>query len=42
VIFRNVLSDGVPKVPKVCFEGFCHFWHLMILEFLRSMTTHPT
>ena len=25
--FSRTPTDGVPKVPKGCSEGFCHFWH---------------
>ena len=31
MVFPNVLTDGVPKVPKGCSEGFCHFWHCLSL-----------
>jgi hypothetical protein len=31
--FSRTLTDGVPKVPKGCSEGFCHFWHLVTLGF---------
>ena len=29
-------TDEVPKVPKGCSEGFCHFWHLVTLGFSRN------
>jgi hypothetical protein len=29
VIIPNALTDGVPKVPEGCSEGFCHSWHLI-------------
>jgi hypothetical protein len=29
VVFSNVLTNGVPKVPKEFAKGFCHFWHLI-------------
>jgi hypothetical protein len=32
VISPDTLTNGVPKVPKGCSEGFCHFWHLDILD----------
>jgi hypothetical protein len=31
MVSPNVLTDGVPKVPKGCIMGFCHFWHLITL-----------
>jgi hypothetical protein len=37
VVLPNVLPSGVPKVPKGCSEGFCHFWHLLTLGILESM-----
>ena len=33
-IFAITLTDGVPKVPKGCFEGFWHLWRLIIFGFL--------
>jgi hypothetical protein len=30
--FPKALTDGVPKVPKGCSEGFWHLWHLITLE----------
>ena len=33
----KVLTDGVPKVPKGCSEGFCHFWHPVTLEHLAMV-----
>jgi hypothetical protein len=36
VVLPNVLTNGVPKVPKGCSEGFCHFWHLVTLGFSRN------
>jgi len=33
VVFPNVLTSGVPKVPKGGTRGFWHFWHLITLEF---------
>jgi hypothetical protein len=39
VVFPNVLPNGVPKVPKGCSEGFCHFWHLITLGFSRNTRT---
>jgi hypothetical protein len=36
----NTLTDGVPKVPKGCSEGFCHFWHLVTLGFSRNTRPH--
>jgi hypothetical protein len=35
VISPNTLTDRVPKVPKGCSEGFCHYWHLITLVFLE-------
>jgi hypothetical protein len=37
VVCPNALTD---RVPKGCSEGFCHFWHLVILRFSRS--TRPS
>jgi hypothetical protein len=31
VVSPGTLTYGVPKVPKGCSEGFCHFWHLLTL-----------
>jgi hypothetical protein len=36
VVSPNTLTDGVPKVPKGCSEGFWHFWHLVTLRFSRN------
>jgi len=36
VIIPNTLTVGVPKVPKGCSEGFCHFWHLLTLGFRET------
>ena len=36
MVSPNTLTDRVPKVPKECSEGFCHFWHLVILGFSRN------
>jgi hypothetical protein len=30
----DTLTDGVPKVPKGCFEGFWHLWRPIIFGFL--------
>ena len=35
MIIPNTLTDGV---PKECFEGFCHFWHLITLEVFEKHT----
>jgi hypothetical protein len=37
--FPDALTEGVPKVPKGCFEGFWHFWHLVTLG--SSRNTRP-
>jgi hypothetical protein len=39
-IFPEALTDGGPKVPKGCSEGFCHFWHLVTLGFSRNTRLH--
>jgi hypothetical protein len=31
VVLPIVLTDEVPKLPKGCSEGFCHFWHCLKL-----------
>jgi hypothetical protein len=38
--FPEALTDGGPKVPKGCSEGFCHFWHLVTLGFSRNTRLH--
>jgi hypothetical protein len=40
VIFPNMLTNGVPKVPEGGSEGFCHFWHLVTLGFWTNMWPH--
>ena len=30
----------MPKVPKGCTRGFCHFWHLITLGFSRNTRPH--
>ena len=37
MVSPNTLADGVPKVPKGCSEGFCHFWHPVTLGFSRQV-----
>ena len=32
MVFLDVLTNGVPKVPKGCSEGFCHFCHPLTLD----------
>jgi hypothetical protein len=36
VVSPNTLTNGVPKVPEGCSEGFCHFWHLVTLGFRET------
>jgi hypothetical protein len=37
VISPNTLTEGVPKVPKGCSEGFCHFRPLVYLRVLEKI-----
>jgi hypothetical protein len=32
----NTLTEGVTKVPKGCFQDFCHFWHLLTLGIWKN------
>jgi hypothetical protein len=42
VVSPDTLTDGVPKVPKGCPEGFWHFWHPLTLGFSnKSQLEHP-
>ena len=40
MVFPNVLTDGVTKVPKGCSEGFWHFCHLVSLGFSMNTRSH--
>jgi hypothetical protein len=40
VVSPNTQTDGLPKVPKGCSEGLCHFWHLITLEQFAMQMVH--